>query len=110
MDKIKVEIQNYTLNCLCNLHDVVIEEASLYPAEIETTKEYKAVLGLVDKVIIKLKKKLLDKRSASTFSFGLEYYQAYYLVQFLFANIQRIRGITEQTILFNLAMKIDQEL
>lgn len=108
--KLKQKVQYYTLDCLCNLFDVVVEESSTYPSEMQQTKEYKAVLDLIQKIIIKFKKKLLDKDKNQTFTISLEYHQAFFLSKFLNANITRIYGMAEQNLLFNLAMNLDQKL
>ncbi|WP_159288669.1 hypothetical protein [Tenacibaculum maritimum] len=111
MDKTKIEMQFETLNTLCNLYDVVSEQIACYPSEIQFQKDYKAAKSVVDILFISLKKKLITKQnSKKPFKISLEYFQVYFLVNFISANSTLLYGLYERNQLLKLTSILHQEL
>ncbi len=107
--KISTKIQHYTLECICNLYDGVQENDT--PTEIQLTKEYKSAANILDLLMIDLKKKLLSKsKSKKPFKLSLEYYQSYFLINFISAHGSFFIGILERTLLQQFTEKIHQQL
>ena len=111
MQKIETKIKYCALECVCNLYDFAKDTTYASLTEIEATKNYKAALNILDLQVIKFKKKLLTKDSnCKPFKVSLEYYQAYFLVNFIFANLDFFNGLYERTLLRNFASKLNQQL
>jgi hypothetical protein len=110
MNKVTFNAQYYTLNAICTLFDVIKENHTSYPIEIQNFKYQSAVIDLLEELIIKFKKKLISKPNSPIFSFKISYYQAFFLAQFLFENHLEFKGVAERTLLNNLALKIDESL
>lgn len=106
----KIEAQYYTIDTICNLYQVKKDEYASTPIEIEDYKQQKAVFNLLDKVILKFRKSLLNNEHKKVLKFKIEYYQAFYLSRFLYQNYTEYTGIAEQTLLQHLAFNIDKEL
>lgn len=109
--KIKVKIQYNTLKILCDLYDGVCENYACYPSEIQFQKDFKAAKNVVDLLFVSLKKKLITKEiNCKPFSVSFEYFQAYFLLNFLSVNATFFRGIYEQNTLLQFSRIIHQEL
>lgn len=109
--KVKIEIQQHTLELLCRMYEAVKEYAVLHPAEISFTRDYRAVKSIIDLLMVKLQKKNIDKRTTKKpFKLTFEYYQAFFLKQFIVANHTFIHGVFEQNLLLQLHNKLDAEL
>lgn len=107
----KIKVQYYTLECLCSLYDGVTEYDNVCITEFSFSKEYRAIKDIINKLFIKFKKKLLDKESTcKPFNLNFEYHQAYFLVNFISANIEFLQGILEKNLLLQLTSKLHQEL
>ena len=111
MEKTKIEMQPATLNTLCDLYDVVSEQIAYSPCEIQFQKDYKASKNIIDLLFINLKKKLITKQSSKkSFKISLEYFQVYFLVNFISANSSLLRGIYERNKLLQLISILHQKL
>ena len=111
MVKIEAKIKYYGLECVCNLYDYAKGNTYATLTEIEATKNYKAALNIVELLVIKFKKKLLTKDpNCKPIKISLEYNQAYFLVNFIYANIDFYHGILEKTLLNTFAQKLNQQL
>ncbi len=109
--KIKVKINYNTLKILCDLYDGVCENYVCHPSERHFDKDFRACKNIIDLLFISLKKKIITKQvGCKDFNISLEYYQAYFLVNFLSANVTFLKGIYEQNTVFNIMSKIHQEL
>lgn len=109
--KIETKIQYYTLECICNLYDGVNEILATSPNEFQFTTEYRAAENVVNLLIVKFKTKLLKKsKDCKPFKVSLEYYQAYFLINFISANGSFFKGILERTLLQQFTEKIHQQL
>lgn len=109
--KIKLKIQYNTLKTLCDLYDGVCENYACYPSEIQFQKDFKAAKNVVDLLFISLKKKLIGKQAESKpFSLSFEYFQAYFLLNFLSVNATFFHGIYEQNTLLQFSSKLHQQL
>lgn len=108
--KIKIEHHYYTIQCICDLYDVVKKETLSAICEAEELKQNRVIFSLLHKVILKFKTKLLNSNTNEQLEFNLEYYQAYHLIAFLLENNTRFTGLAEQNALQQLAWKIDSKL
>ncbi len=111
MSKVKIKMKFDTLQTLCNLYDGICEKEACYPSEIQFSKNYKAAKSIVDLLMISLKKKLITRqKDKKSLSLSLEYFQAYFLVNFIDANSTFLHGIYEKNLLLKLISQLHQEL
>lgn len=109
--KIKLKIQYDTLKTLCDLYDAVCENYACYPSEIQFQKDFKAAKNVVDLLFVSFKKKLLNKQvNCKPFNVSFEYFQAYFLLNFLSVNATFFHGIYEQNTLLQFLSKLHQQL
>jgi hypothetical protein len=109
--KIPIKLQYYTLSCICDVYAAFSEYYAAKPVEIQFSKEYRAAADVIRILVGKFKKKLINREDVKKpFKIQLDYYEAYFLCQFIFANITFINGQLEQTLLHQLASKIHEQL
>lgn len=111
MTKIDTKIKYYTLQCICSLHDGISEIESYHAPEVRYSKEFRAANNIINLLVIKFKKKLLNKsENCKPFKISLEYYQAYFLINFISANSKFFTGILEKTLLHQFTQRLHQQL
>lgn len=109
--KVDLKINYETLKLLCDLYDGITEIKSYQVTELEFEKDYKAVKNIIDILFIKLKKKLLTKNENSKlFKLSVDYFQAYFLTNFLSTNSCFFKGVFEQNELLQVITKLHQQL
>lgn len=112
IEKVKIGIKYYGLKCLCDLYDYRLKDFDTSILLSDTRKSFKASKNVVDIIVIKFKKKLLtkDENSTKLIKITLEYNEAYFLMQFIHANVNFYTGILERTLLNSFADKLNQQL
>lgn len=109
--KIKTKISYNCLEAICNLYDVVTEMHAVSPQEYHNEKNYKASIDIINLLFQKLKVTLVKKKKdCKPFSLSLEYFQAYYLVTFLFANKNYFTHEYYQSIVHLFAENLDRSI
>lgn len=109
--KIKSKISYNCLKAICDLYDVVSEVHASNPQDFHYAKDYKAQINIVNKLFEKLKIKLVKKESTSKpSSMQFQYYEAYYLVTFLRANVEFFTEQYYKAIIYLFTTELDQKL
>ena len=108
----KLKAQYYTIQQICNLYDVKKDELVYFSQTVESRdrKLHQAVYALLDEVIDKFKQLLIKQKDRKDAKFTLKKYQAFFLKEFLLNNHMDFTNLFEQTLLRNLAFKIDEQL
>lgn len=108
----KLKVQYYTLEQICNLYEVKKEEL-VYGTEnndVGNRKLNQAVYSLLDEVVDKFKQLLIKQKGKKEANLSLKDYQAFFLKEFLLRNYMEFSNLFERTLLRNLAFKIDEQL
>ncbi|AUC14345.1 hypothetical protein BTO06_03950 [Tenacibaculum sp. SZ-18] len=108
----KLKVQYYTIQQICNLYDAKKDELVYQGQMIEANdrKFHQALYGLLDEVIDKFKQLLIKQKDKKDAKLTLKKYQAFFLKEFLLKNHMEFTNLLEQTLLRNLAFKIDEQL
>lgn len=107
---IKTKMQLYTLECICTLYDNICKLSESSGLNHES-KEYLVAKNIIDLLILKLKKQILNKKDTKKpFKVSFQYFEAYYLVNFLSSNATCFKGEYERVLLLELTRKLHQDL
>lgn len=109
--KVKIKISYNTLDAICRLYDVVTETHAVSPQDYHTSKDYKASINIVNLLFERLKVKLIKKpQNCKPFSLSFDYFQAYFLMVFLRANVNYFNHEYYKSIIYLLTTELDQKL
>ena len=112
MDSIQTKIQIYTLELLTMTYD----KSSLFyeenPKEYMLTKEFRAIKDILDRLVVMLKKKQIDKEKfKKSFPITMQYNQAFYFEKYIRNNQGFVPGqLFEQTLVKNYIDQLHQKL
>lgn len=108
MIKIKIALKYSQLQVIVDLYNGILE---IEPKSYTKGAEYRAVKSILSRVYVKLEKKLIDKKGTKKpFTVTMEYFEAYYLNNFLAVGFSFFTGDYEINALRLVTDSINKQL